>query len=447
MTSTAEQFVAQILFASANSDQISCVDKFLEDEAIALLSSDISSLDKQRLILRGNCIGDRGARALSDMLRSNKYLTYLELNWNQITCSGATEIAASLRMNLSLLHLDLRNNHIQDGGAIALAGALKVNETLRYLDLRWNQIGDEGAVHFKDSINTRRTPLVIHLAGNLLSQKMQSMVLDWARVVSSQEVTEEGDEYELNPPKVSSNLVMELECRKSIVEKDSKQLREEVVVLQELVSELQQQLDCSATEIAKLEQTSHRDKFNEAQLKEALRGNKARVIELSEEKRLLTDMWDRERSETLEKIRELIADRESQTMVILSERDALADKVKRLMDDKANLEQQVKTQHALFISCPDSSYLSLQVDILLHQTSSAKSKHESDVRNIELELSESVALNASLRSEIQSLKEHLDFAEKGKKAKEEELVNLRVSDGNTAPVNHLNHFSNRSNLI
>jgi chromosome segregation ATPase len=127
---------------------------------------------------------------------------------------------------------------------------------------------------------------------------------------------------------MSVNMIAELESKKDTIERDSHQLREEYAALQDALTNVQQQLDSSAMEIAKLEQLRSRDKFNEGQLKESLKAAKARIHEQSEEKRLLTDMWDREREDTLERLRSLIADKESHALLQTAENEALAMKVR-----------------------------------------------------------------------------------------------------------------------
>lgn len=121
--------------------ELQCVDKFMGEDFIAELAEHMKH-DKTRnsMTLRGNCIGERGAEALSSMLASNNHLTVISVEWNQLGSRGCAAIARGLEVNISLTALDLRNNGIGDDGAVALSRSLSQNFTLRSLDLRWNEV-------------------------------------------------------------------------------------------------------------------------------------------------------------------------------------------------------------------------------------------------------------------------------------------------------------------
>lgn len=392
---------------SCATDEVVCVDRFLEDDAVCALARELLTGDTRRLVLRGNCIGDRGARALTELLRASRSLRQLELNWNQISCWGAKEIAGTLKLNLTLETLDLRNNHIKDEGAMALAAVLRVNETLQELDLRWNQITDEGALAFKDTLATRKSPLVIHLSGNLLSQRVQSVVQEWARRLAGRAAEE--DEYGYEAPAISADLISELEGRNSLVERDSRQTREELAALQEACGAAQAQLDSSALRVAELELQAGRDKFTEAQLREGLRAAKTRVGELSEERRLLTDMWERERGETLERVREVVAEQEARILLLVSERDALLARVRREGEERGRLDE--------------------QLGVLQQQLAGAGARHEEEARRLRGELAELAASALLQRAELLRARASQEFAERGLSVKSAELEALRETGG------------------
>ena len=73
-------------------------------------------------------IGDAGARALSDALKTHNTLEELQLNncyeRGNIGLGGAESIASMLVVNRALTSLDLSGNEIGAGGAQAIAGAL-----------------------------------------------------------------------------------------------------------------------------------------------------------------------------------------------------------------------------------------------------------------------------------------------------------------------------------
>ena len=74
------------------------------------------------LKLRGTKIGDAGAKALAEALKTNGELTTLHLGHNGIEAEGAAALAAALTSNAALTSLHLVGNAIREEGARARAG-------------------------------------------------------------------------------------------------------------------------------------------------------------------------------------------------------------------------------------------------------------------------------------------------------------------------------------
>ena len=112
------------------------------------------------LFLYNNNIGDRGAAAVAGAVKNNAAVTTLYLYSNNIGDSGAAAIAEALKNN-ALTKLDLGSNAIGDSGAAAIAEALKSNTALTYLQLYNNNIGDSGAAAIGEALksNTALTSL------------------------------------------------------------------------------------------------------------------------------------------------------------------------------------------------------------------------------------------------------------------------------------------------
>ena len=104
----------------------------------------------ERLMLRGNSIGDQGAIALAGALRVNQGLKILDISDNRIGISGASEIARALSSNSVMTSLNLFANPIAgvyssysyhlnasyNWTAIrALADTLRQNVTLQHIDI------------------------------------------------------------------------------------------------------------------------------------------------------------------------------------------------------------------------------------------------------------------------------------------------------------------------
>ncbi|KAF9989650.1 hypothetical protein BGZ75_005491 [Mortierella antarctica] len=99
-------------------------------------------------------------------LRVNLSLTVLNLKYSNIGAIGAKALAETLTTNSTLTILDLRNNSIRDDGAKAIAEALKTNSTLTTLDLRDNSVGDDGAKALAEALKTNLTLVALDLTSN-----------------------------------------------------------------------------------------------------------------------------------------------------------------------------------------------------------------------------------------------------------------------------------------
>jgi WD40 repeat protein/Ran GTPase-activating protein (RanGAP) involved in mRNA processing and transport len=89
-------------------------------------------------------IGDEGARALAEALKTNKTLKVLRLGSNRIGSAGAIALAKMLEANNSIELLDLHWNDIGDAGAKALAQVLRSHPKLTTLEVEHNGIGKDG---------------------------------------------------------------------------------------------------------------------------------------------------------------------------------------------------------------------------------------------------------------------------------------------------------------
>nr|XP_014339989.1 PREDICTED: leucine-rich repeat-containing protein 45 [Latimeria chalumnae] len=139
-----------------------------EDGVKVLLLGLCSNTTAKLLDLKGNNMKAAGAEALGKLLRHNKSLRSLTLEWNGLGMweEGFSILCDGLAANNFLKHLDLRNNQINHQGAGELAMALKHNSTLEELDLRWNNIGLLGGRVLLNSLQQNRTLVRLELAGN-----------------------------------------------------------------------------------------------------------------------------------------------------------------------------------------------------------------------------------------------------------------------------------------
>nr|XP_056715431.1 leucine-rich repeat-containing protein 45 [Euleptes europaea] len=144
-------------------------DCMLSEEGAKLLlhglctNSVVKSLD-----LKGNNLRAVGAEALGKLLRQNKSIRSLTLEWNNLGIweESFALFCEGLGANGTLQRLDLRNNQINHQGAGELSMALKNNSTLQEIDLRWNNVGLLGGRALLNCLHSNRVLRQLELAGN-----------------------------------------------------------------------------------------------------------------------------------------------------------------------------------------------------------------------------------------------------------------------------------------
>uniref|UniRef100_A0A8C3L3S3 Leucine rich repeat containing 45 n=1 Tax=Chrysolophus pictus TaxID=9089 RepID=A0A8C3L3S3_CHRPC len=142
--------------------------RLLEDGVKLLLHGLCSNTTVKSLDLKGNNLRTTGAEALGKLLRQNKSIRSLILEWNSLGIweEGFSFFCQGLGANNFLQRLDLRNNQINHHGAGELAMALKRNASLQELDLRWNNIGLLGGRALLNCLQSNKTLKKLELAGN-----------------------------------------------------------------------------------------------------------------------------------------------------------------------------------------------------------------------------------------------------------------------------------------
>ncbi|EMP32456.1 Leucine-rich repeat-containing protein 45 [Chelonia mydas] len=149
--------------------EIMLSDCMLNEEGVRqLLNGLCSNTVVKSLDLKGNNLRALGAEALGKLLRQNKSIRSLTLEWNSLGMweEGFSLFCQGLGANRFLQWLDLRNNQINHQGAGELALALKCNSSLRELDLRWNNIGLLGGRALLSCLHSNKTLRRLELAGN-----------------------------------------------------------------------------------------------------------------------------------------------------------------------------------------------------------------------------------------------------------------------------------------
>jgi Leucine Rich repeat len=111
---------------------------------------------KASIDLSGQHMGDKGAKALAEVLKVNKSITEINIGENQIGDEGARALADAIKVNRTLTKINLWGNRIGDSGAAALADPILLsNRSIIEINLKYNKIGFEGAKALSEAEKVR----------------------------------------------------------------------------------------------------------------------------------------------------------------------------------------------------------------------------------------------------------------------------------------------------
>ncbi|XP_029705054.1 dynein regulatory complex subunit 5 [Takifugu rubripes] len=135
------------------------------DKGAKAISQLLNKSRLETLKMCNNCIGDPGAKAIAQALSHNGTLLSLNLRLNCLQDEGGEAIAGALLRNDSLCHLHLGANELTGHTAAMLAKALRQNKTLRSINLSFNKLGVDGgkALQAALSCNTILTECDVRL--------------------------------------------------------------------------------------------------------------------------------------------------------------------------------------------------------------------------------------------------------------------------------------------
>ena len=138
------------------------------------------------LNLSGTGISDAGVLSLVEVLKTNtSSLTSLLLSDIKISYQSIKSIAEILRVNSTLKNLKFEGNKVGVGGTKLIAESLKANTTLKLLSLSRNNIKAKCGRLFSDSLKVNGTLESLTLAENALGSRGAQLLSDGLRVNTS----------------------------------------------------------------------------------------------------------------------------------------------------------------------------------------------------------------------------------------------------------------------
>ena len=88
-------------------------------------------------------------------------LTRLDLQNRVLSLNDVKELSEGLKYNTHLKYLNVSDNAMGAEGAFYIAQALEKNSTLEYLNISWNDIGVTGMKHIIHALDHNRTLLYV----------------------------------------------------------------------------------------------------------------------------------------------------------------------------------------------------------------------------------------------------------------------------------------------
>lgn len=130
-----------------------------------------------------NNIGDKGAETIGQLLQETLTLQTLILSYNDIGPEGACHIAKGIQMNETVRVLHLNGNKIGNKGGMAIAGALQVNIVLEEIDLAETDLKAESVIAYTTVLCNNETIKVMNLNRPLYTSKQEEPTVHAANML------------------------------------------------------------------------------------------------------------------------------------------------------------------------------------------------------------------------------------------------------------------------
>ncbi|XP_045425700.1 leucine-rich repeat-containing protein 45 isoform X1 [Lemur catta] len=372
-------------------------DCMLSEEGATLLLQGLCTNPVVRLLdLKGNNLQAAGAEALGKLLRQNKSIQSLTLEWNHL---GAWEDAfasfcGGLSANGALQQLDLRNNQISHKGAEELALALKGNASLQQLDLRWNNIGLLGGRALVNCLPSNRTLWRLDLAGN-------NVPGDVLRAVGTEQAMDHNQDRHAT--------FRESQARTHVLSKEVRHLREEK---SKQFLDLMETIDKQREEMAR---GSRASAARVGQLQEALNERQS-IINALKAKLQMTEAALALSEQKAQDLRELLA---------AAEQEQLSQSQKQAKERRLEQQEAAERESKLLrdLSAANEKNLSLR-----NQVDELERKVKSQQEQLFLTRQELTNTSAELKIRAVQAEERLDMEKRRSRQSLEDAENLRLKE-------------------
>uniref|UniRef100_A0A8D1WXI0 Leucine rich repeat containing 45 n=1 Tax=Sus scrofa TaxID=9823 RepID=A0A8D1WXI0_PIG len=374
-------------------------------------------------------------RALGKLLQKEALLTELVLSDCMLSDEGATLLLQGLCVNTVVRFLDLKGNNLRAAGAEALGKLLRQNKSIQSLTLEWNSLGpwEDAFATFCGALAANSTLRQLDLRNNQISHKgAEELALALRSNASLQQLEQAMDR---NQDRQAT--VRESQARAHILSKEVQHLREEkskqFLDLMETIDRQRQEMakssTASAARVGRLQEalserhsviSALKAKLQMAEAALALSEQKARdlgerLATAEQEQRSLAQRQAKEHRLELQEA----ADRESKLLRDLS---AAQEKNLRLRNQVDELERKVKSQQEqLFLSRQELTTTSAELKMRAAQ---AEERLELEKTRSRQNLEDAEHLRFK---EVEHMTRHLEESEKAMQDRVQRLEAVRLS--------------------
>ncbi|CAF1479544.1 unnamed protein product [Didymodactylos carnosus] len=356
----------------------------------ALLHGLYTNTTCKTLELKGNNIHGGATEALAKLMRKNKTLRNLRLEWNQLGQMDTPAFSVfcdALADNKGLIELDLRNNSISHVGASELASALKRNTTLRMIDLRWNNVGLIGGRALLAVCESNSTLTDIQLVGNNIPDDiMQSIAnalvkneerrqTNFGHLQNMSVLTRQLQNVQNDKDRQITTVLTRMSLQEQAMLKANRSLAEKLKKLQEALDDRKLSFNALSAKVSLLEAdlTVASQQYNDAQ-------NEIKKLEMEKEQ-----LVHKIRRECKQEKDELMDIQEKLNREIHENLDTQRRLTERGHDLERKCEQLQSTVHDLreTIALNDRDH-QLKQSTLADENQRLKAKHKEELKDFEL---------------------------------------------------------------
>ena len=145
------------------------------------------------IYLQSNNINEDGFIYLSEALKINSTLRFLDLFYNDFNNNSALHFSESLKVNNSLKSIFLCDTQMSDLGLKNFCGGLNQNTYLKHINISWNEISQTGAEFFCNFLKSNHSLKEISIKIGSMNSNILGLLHEALRINSCIEILKTND--------------------------------------------------------------------------------------------------------------------------------------------------------------------------------------------------------------------------------------------------------------